>query len=99
MPGHINYSILPEHIRDGAQRYIEDGVPPGGFLRAAFEDKLVSSFALADETNIQRMFDIAMFLYNEAPLTCRGSKEAVDNWIEIGGLNGRNIEEKPNDPI
>ena len=88
MPKNIKYSILPEHIRAGARRYIEDGTPPGDFLRAAFEDKLVESFKRADETNLQRMFDVASFMYNEVPAPCRGSKEKVENWIEMGGLVG-----------
>jgi len=96
MPREINYSILPEHIRGGAKRYIEDGIPPGDFLQAVFEDKLVTSFALADETNIERMFDIAKFLYNEAPLDCRGSKENMETWIGHKGLKWETKGEKDN---
>jgi len=93
MPKEINYSLLPEHIRGGAKRYIENGVPPGDFLQAVFEDKLVTSFALADETNIERMFDIAKFLYNEAPMDCRGSRENMEAWIEHEGLSRIEKEE------
>ena len=83
----IDYDKLPEHIRGGMQRYIDDGILPGSFLQAVIKDQLVESFSLADETNIERMFDIAGFMYNEAPRGCRGSKEVMMKWHEKGGLN------------
>lgn len=78
----MNYALLPEHIREGMQRYIEHGVEPGSFLRAALENDLVESFACADADNLARMFDIVKFLYNECPMVCRGSKKAVADWIK-----------------
>ena len=84
----INYEQLPEHIRGGMERYIEQGISPGSFLRAVLRDKLVESFSLADQTNIERMFDIASFMYNECPAACRGSSEVIKAWQAKGGLNG-----------
>ena len=82
MPLHPNYSKLPSHIQKGVQRYIEHGVKPGDFLTAVICNDLKESFARADETNIERMFDIVSFFYNEAPLWCWGSPERMKNWIE-----------------
>jgi len=76
----INYDLLPEHIRGGMRKYIEEGVHPGSFLTAVICDKLVDSFMLADETNTACMFSIAKFMYLEAPMLCRGSKEKMDAW-------------------
>lgn len=84
----INYNLLPEHIRGGMKRYIEQGIIPGDFLQAVIQDKLVDSFGRADETNITNMFKIAMFAYNEMPMRSRGSENAMLKWHEIGGLNG-----------
>jgi len=84
----MNYELLPEHIKGGMKRYIEEGICPGNFLTAVIQDKLVDSFAIADEINTIKMFDIAKFMYMEAPMACRGSKEKMDEWIKKGGLNG-----------
>ena len=78
----INYSLLPEHIRGGVQRYIEDGIPPGDFLTAVIRNDLRESFARADDINTERMFDIVSFFYNEVPLLCWGSVKRMTDWIE-----------------
>ena len=84
----INYDLLPEHIRGGMKRYIEQGVLPGDFLQAVIQDKLVNSFGCADDVNRVNMFSIAKFAYNEMPMLSRGSEEAMFRWHKIGGLNG-----------
>ena len=83
-----DYSKLPAHIQGGAKRYIEHGVKPGDFLTAVICNDLKESFGRADETNIERMFDIVDFFYNEAPGLCWGSEKKVQKWIEAGGLDG-----------
>jgi len=70
MPYEPNYTKLPEHISDGVQRYIEQGVIPESFLQAVIQNNLRESFARADKINIARMFDIVSFFYNEAPFNC-----------------------------
>jgi len=89
MPEDIDYNKLPEHIRDGAQRYVEDGIKPGDFLQAVFCNNLMESFARADVTNEIRMFHIVDFIYNEAPAACWGSEEIMKEWIRKGGLNAK----------
>jgi hypothetical protein len=84
---YIDYSILPEYIQGGAQRYIEHGILPGGFLQAVICNDLKESFGKADDINIRKMFDIVSFFYNEAPLACWGSEKKMDHWIKIGGLS------------
>ena len=74
----MNYDLLPEHIRGGARRWIEDGIPPGDFLEAVFRNQLCEAFGRADETNQAAMFSIVQFMYNEAPMDCRGTK--YDRW-------------------
>ncbi len=87
--GHdIDYSLLPAHIRYGAQEYIERGHLPGHFLTAVIENNLKESFGKADETNHERMFDIVSFFYNEAPADCWGSVDRVRAWVSHDGLAG-----------
>ena len=45
----INYEMLPESLRSGMRRYIEDGVIPGGFLVAVLSDSLSDAMGRADE--------------------------------------------------
>lgn len=77
----IDYSLLPEHIRDGARLYIERGVQPGGFLTAVICNDLKGSFACADEINRHKLFEIVRFFYNEAPGGCWGSLETMRKWM------------------
>jgi hypothetical protein len=77
----MNYSKIPESTLDGLKRYVEDRIPPGDFLRAVLEDKLVESFGRADEFNRSAMFDICAYIYNEIPSLCHGSPEKVEKWL------------------
>ena len=78
----INYSSLPEHMREGMKLYIEQGIEPGGFLTAVLENNLMEAFGQADSINRHRLFDICGFIYNEAPHNCHGSPEIVKAWME-----------------
>uniref|UniRef100_A0A6M3JJ40 Uncharacterized protein n=1 Tax=viral metagenome TaxID=1070528 RepID=A0A6M3JJ40_9ZZZZ len=81
MKDDIDYSKLPEHIREGVKRYIENGVPPGRFLMAVISNKLLEAFYQADEINEERMSDIVFWFYYEAPGNCRGSEDIMWTWI------------------
>ena len=76
-----DYDRLPEHMRGVMQRYIENKIPPGGFLTAVLENDLAGAFGRADHINRHRIYDIVSFLYNEAPRACWGSPEAVTKWL------------------
>jgi len=80
MPGVINYTKLPESLRGGAQRWIENGIVPGSFLTAVIRNDLTESFAQADYINITKLQDIVHFFYWEAPSQCWGSKEKMIAW-------------------
>lgn len=58
--------------------YIHKGVPPGDFIRACLENKLVEAFKFADETNRDAMQDIVAWLYWEMPSNLKGSREIVN---------------------
>ena len=79
----IDYTLLPGHIRGGAQRWIENGIQPGSFLTAVIRNDLTDSFAQADDINVYRMFDIVKFFYNEAPESCWGSRERMIAWEKM----------------
>lgn len=74
--------LLPEHIRDGVQRYFEDGIPPGGFLSAVICNDLFGALGRADDINRRKLFDICCWFYNHAPRGSYGSEENMGAWME-----------------
>jgi hypothetical protein len=91
----VDYSILPEHMREGTKLYIDRGIMTGSFLTAVMENNLVEAFAQADHINTHAMRNWAQFLYSEAPTPCWGSKKAVSEWKQIGGLKGFYAQSPP----
>lgn len=69
----INYKVLPESMRGGAERHIEYGIFPGSFMQAVICNDLQEAFGRADDINRELMFDNVCFWYNEAPSNCHGS--------------------------
>src|SRR5438552_6074604 len=79
-PTATDYSRLPEHMREGFQRWIEQGIEMGDFGMAVLRGDLFEAFSRADAINTARMRDIVMFLYNDAPHGCYGSPAKVEAW-------------------
>ena len=88
----INYERIPAHMQPGAQRYIEDGIKPGGFLYAVLTNNLKAVFGQADETNKAHLQDWVYWLHWDIPSDSQGSEAKVDAWIKRGGLKGMNPE-------
>lgn len=84
----MDYHLIPEHCRDGMQRYIEQGILPGDFLQAVICNDLVLAASRADYINQQCLMDYARFLF-QAPSVCWGSQEKMQAWHEQRGLQGR----------
>ena len=86
---YIDYSAIPAHCQDSMKAYVETGRPVGGFLTAVLSNDFMEAFAAADEVNSRCIRQYALFLYNEAPPACYGSRKTVMAWIERGGLAGK----------
>jgi hypothetical protein len=74
------FRIRPDMV-ESLKDYFDYGVPPGDFLRAILENRLVESVAAADDDNLRNIQAYAEYLYNEAPRGTWGSAENVDNHI------------------
>ena len=85
----VTYDALPFSLHDGARRYVEDGIAPGKFLRAALSNDFVATSLRADHTNLPFLPSIARWLYNDIPEGAWSSAAAVNAWIAKGGLRGK----------
>ena len=74
---------LPDYTKEGIDAYVEDGVPPGEFLRAVLANDLMEAFGQADTNNRAAMFYICMYIYNQIPREAWGSYEKVKAWIKV----------------
>lgn len=78
---HIDYDQIKPEIRASIDRYVKDRMQTGGFLRAVLENNLKESFMRADERNIETLFHIVAYVYNEVPFNAWGSPEKVEAWL------------------
>lgn len=73
--------MIKQSVIGSLQRYVEHGIPTGGFLRAVLENNLTEAFGRADIENREAMFEIVHHVYNNLPYGCHGSAEIVDAWL------------------
>ena len=71
---------IPERMRPGILRWIEEGIKPGEFLSAIITNDLQETFARADDENIFRIHSYIRFFYNHTPSGCWGSIERAKEW-------------------
>lgn len=86
----IDYSVLPEHMRDAAQEYVEHGGDPGWheFLYELLTNDLYGVFQYGDSINIANLQVWMTWVYNDIPHACWGTPAKVKAWCEKGGLLG-----------
>lgn len=77
---------IPEHMRPGLIRWIEDGVPPGHFLSCILKNDLYGAINRADDENILKIYHYVRFLYNYAPAGCWRSEKNYEEWTKKHGL-------------
>lgn len=79
-PG-ADWSLVPEHIREGIIDYVNSHREQGGFLMSVFRNDLRGAIGRADNFNILELREIVMFLNMNAPAPCWGSPEKVTAWL------------------
>lgn len=85
-----NYEWIPvPYMKLGIEQYIEQGLEPGGFLKALIQNDLREAVARADINNSAALADWVRALYSYAPSGCWGSPEAYEQWVAHKGLAGR----------
>jgi hypothetical protein len=91
----VIWGNIPESMRGGVIRYVEQGIPPGHFLMAVFTNDFMEMARRADSENGRLFMDYAKLLANECPGDCWGSLEKVADWIKRGGIAGN----RKNEPL
>jgi hypothetical protein len=64
------------------QRYIEEGIAPGAFLKAVLFNDLADAIAQADWINKPRLAEIVEWVSAHAPYSCWGSVQVVRDWLD-----------------
>ena len=80
--------MMQEHIKKSLDQYAETGKQLGDFLIAVLSNDLFEAILRADHKNEKTMKDIVLYVYNDMPALCHGSKSKVEKWLQVGGMAG-----------
>lgn len=72
---------IPPRTLEAIRAYVEERVPPGGFLYSVLCNNLLRAVITADEENRKALAEIVRELYGNAPSGCWGSPENVRAWL------------------
>lgn len=81
-PEHFEGYNVPVHTQGALMRYVNQGLPPGGFLTAVLTNDLFGAVSRADGLNIQALPEIVKFIYNEVPIPAVGSTANMEAWAQ-----------------
>ena len=79
---------FPISQQESLRAYILTGRPCGHFLTAILSNNLTHACMRADPVNQPLLFAYGQFLVNDAPFSCWGSPEHVEQWTAHNGLSG-----------
>ena len=82
--------MIPKHTEEALKRWVHYGnqLQIGHFTTALIENKLMESFQLADDHNLDRMFDIVKWIYGKMPVSSWSldysgmSDDDFENWLK-----------------
>lgn len=86
---HMKYSVLHHGIQytigrrtmGSLQGYLRQRETPSDFLNAVLSNNLTSALFIANSTEIDELFAVIHYLWNEAPGDSWGSQDAVRSWL------------------
>lgn len=74
--------MIPQATKDSLDRYVNEGIMPGSFLRAVLTNDLASAVFQADSKNLAALKDIMLYIYNEVPANAWGSTATVVDYAQ-----------------
>jgi hypothetical protein len=77
-------AIVPAHVRDAIDAYVEAGRPPGSFLYCVLTNDLTGAcLRAADDASRHSLASIVRYLRENVPQSCWGSAEHVMRWYTL----------------
>ena len=73
---------VPIHLLEALVRWGKKECITGDFLGAVLSNDLMEAIGRADDDSMASLKYIAMFIYNELPRDCHGSKDIVSQWAK-----------------
>lgn len=77
----IDYTNLPQSLREGVRNYVEGRIRPGSFLSACLQNDLRLAVMNADSDNRECLSQIVTWMHFELPDYCWGSREKFEKWL------------------
>ena len=77
----MNYNKIPQRTIDAINRYVNQKIETGAFLRAVLTNDLEKTILYADGENINVIPEIVSYIRNNIPYLSYGSEEIVNKWL------------------
>ena len=84
---------VSQDVIDTLKRYIEKGIPTGGFLEAVLSNDLFGAMARADSYNRASLFFIVQYIYNNLPIGSYGSRKNVERYLSEFSHRAENFDD------
>ena len=68
-------------LKESLDRYQNDRILPGSFLRAVLANDLFDAVARADPESLALIGDVVRYIHWELPSGCHGTREKVTSWV------------------
>lgn len=75
--------IPADALLNGLERYRNDGIATGSFLRAVLENNLIDAVKRADETSLASLRSLVFTIDEHLPQAAYGSPAAVEAWLNM----------------
>lgn len=83
--------VLPSRVREAINYYVWYGRPVGDFVYAILCNSLSDTILRADNSSLDCIKDICIYVHNAVPSGCYGSIKKVEIHLEKGELLNENI--------
>ena len=75
------FHLIPTQTLTALQLYEQQKIPTGGFLYAVLTNDLFGAMGSGDTENVTALKHIVMYIYNNMPNNCFGSRQKVHQWL------------------
>ena len=76
-----NESKCPVHLQKGVDRYVNERLETGGFLRAVLENDLTGALNHADPESRECLYEVWDYVNETVPPQAWGGRMEVLNWL------------------